>query len=99
MAILEVDQARKVFGSGEVRVTALDDVSLSVEPGEFVAIMGPSASGKSTLLHLAGGLDQPTSGRVLLGGRDLASMNAASLAHVLRRQIGFVSRASTCSGR
>jgi len=90
MAILEVDRACKVFGSGEVRVTALDDVSLSVEPGEFVAIMGPSGSGKSTLLHLAGGLDQPTSGRVLLGGRDLASLNAASLAHVLRRQIGFV---------
>jgi len=90
MAILEVDRACKVFGSGEVRVTALDDVSLSVEPGEFVAIMGPSGSGKSTLLHLAGGLDQPTSGRVLLGGRDLARMNAASLAHVLRRQIGFV---------
>jgi ABC-type lipoprotein export system ATPase subunit len=90
MAILGIDRARKVFGSGEVRVTALDDVSLSVEPGEFVAIMGPSGSGKSTLLHLAGGLDQPTSGRVLLGGRDLASLNAAGLAHVLRRQIGFV---------
>ena len=90
MAILDIDQAGKVFGSGEVRVTALDDVSLSVEPGEFVAIMGPSGSGKSTLLHLAGGLDQPTSGRVLLGGRDLAGMNAASLAHALRHQIGFV---------
>jgi putative ABC transport system ATP-binding protein len=90
MAILDIDRAGKVFGSGEVRVTALDDVSLSVEPGEFVAIMGPSGSGKSTLLYLAGGLDRPTSGRVLLGGRDLAGMNAASLAHALRHQIGFV---------
>jgi putative ABC transport system ATP-binding protein len=90
MAILDIDRAGKVFGSGQARVTALDDVSLSVEPGEFVAIMGPSGSGKSTLLHLAGGLDQPTSGRVLLGGRDLAGRNAASLAHALRHQIGFV---------
>jgi putative ABC transport system ATP-binding protein len=90
MAILDIDRVGKVFGSGDVRVTALDDVSLSVGPGEFVAIMGPSGSGKSTLLHLAGGLDQPTSGRVLLGGRDLAGMNAAGLAHALRHQIGFV---------
>jgi len=90
MAILGIDRVGKVFRSGQVRVTALHDVSLSVEPGEFVAIMGPSGSGKSTLLHLAGGLDQPTSGRVYVGGRDLAAMNAAVLAHALRHQIGFV---------
>ncbi len=90
MAILEIDRASKIYGAGEVRVAALDEVSLRVGPGEFVAIMGPSGSGKSTLLHLAGGLDQPTSGRVLLGGRDMASMNAASRAHALRHQIGFV---------
>jgi putative ABC transport system ATP-binding protein len=90
MAILDIDRAGKIFGSGQTRVVALDNVSLSVEPGEFVAIMGPSGSGKSTLLHLAGALDRPTSGRVLVGGRDLASLSAAGLAKVLRHQIGFV---------
>jgi putative ABC transport system ATP-binding protein len=90
MAILEMERAGRVFGSGEARVVALDNVSLRVEPGEFVAIMGPSGSGKSTLLQLAGGLDRPTSGRVLLDGRDLAGLSAADLTLTLRRQIGFV---------
>ncbi len=90
MPILEIDRAGRVFGSRETRVVALDEVSLSIGPGEFVAIMGPSGSGKSTLLHLAGGLDRPTSGRVLLSGRDLASLGTADLALTLRRQIGFV---------
>ena len=90
MAILHIDRAGKVFGTGPAQVIALDNVSLSIEPGEFVAIMGPSGSGKSTLLHLAGGLDRPTSGRVLLDGRDLARLTAATMSQVLRHQIGFV---------
>jgi putative ABC transport system ATP-binding protein len=90
MAILDIERAGRVFGSGPLRVVALAEVSLSVAPGEFVAIMGPSGSGKSTLLHLAGGLDRPTSGRVLLSGRDLASLDTAELELLHRRRIGFV---------
>jgi putative ABC transport system ATP-binding protein len=90
MTVLEIDRAARVYGSGHPRVTALDGVSLRVGTGEFVALMGPSGSGKSTLLRLAGGLDRPTSGQVRLGGRDLASLDEAGLAAVLRRQIGFV---------
>src|SRR5450755_2597694 len=90
MTVLDVDQAGRVFGSGHLRVVALDNVSLRVSAGEFVAVMGPSGSGKSTLLRLAGGLDRPTSGRVLLAGRDLAGLDEAGLAQALRQQIGFV---------
>ena len=90
MAVLDIDRAGRVFGSGHLGVTAVAEVSLSVGQGEFVAIMGPSGSGKSTLLLLAGGLDRPTSGRVLLSGRDLAGLSAAELALAHRRQIGFV---------
>jgi putative ABC transport system ATP-binding protein len=90
MTVLEIDRAGRVFGSGHLRVAALDNVSLRVSAGEFVAVMGPSGSGKSTLLRLAGGLDRPTSGRVLLAGRDLAGLDEAGLAEALRRQIGFV---------
>jgi putative ABC transport system ATP-binding protein len=90
MTVLEIDQAGRVFGSGHLRVVALDKVSLRVSAGEFVAVMGPSGSGKSTLLRLAGGLDRPTSGRVLLAGRDLAGLDEAGLAEAWRRRIGFV---------
>ena len=90
MALLDMDRAGRVFGSGHLRVVALDDVSLRVSAGEFVAVMGPSGSGKSTLLRLAGGLDRPTSGRILLSGRDLAGLDEAGLAEALRREIGIV---------
>ena len=90
MTVLDIDRVGRVFGSGHLRVVALDSVSLRVSAGEFVAVMGPSGSGKSTLLRLAGGLDRPTSGRVLVAGRDLAALDEAGLAQALRRQIGFV---------
>jgi putative ABC transport system ATP-binding protein len=90
MTVLKLDQAGRVFGSGHLRVAALDNVSLRVGAGEFVAVMGPSGSGKSTLLRLAGGLDRPTSGRVLVRGRDLGGLDEAGLAAALRREIGFI---------
>jgi len=90
MTVLDIDRAGRAYGSGHLRVVALDDVSLRVSAGEFVAVMGPSGSGKSTLLRLAGGLDQPTSGRVLLAGRDLTVLDEAGLAQARRRQVGFV---------
>jgi putative ABC transport system ATP-binding protein len=90
MVVLDIDQAGRVFGSGHLRVVALQGVSLRVSAGEFVAVMGPSGSGKSTLLRLAGGLDRPTSGRVVLAGRDLGGLSEADLAEALRREVGFV---------
>jgi putative ABC transport system ATP-binding protein len=90
MTVLEIDRAGRVFGRGNLRVVALDKVSLRVGAGEFVAVMGPSGSGKSTLLRLAGGLDRPTGGRVLLAGHDLASLDPTALAEAWRRQVGFV---------
>jgi putative ABC transport system ATP-binding protein len=90
MMVLDIERAGRVFGSGHVRVVALDDVSLRVRAGEFVGVMGPSGSGKSTLLQLAGGLDRPTSGRVVVAGRDLALLDEAGLAEARRRQVGFV---------
>ncbi len=90
MAILVTDHLTKVFGKGDAAVTALSQINLSVQAGEFVAVMGPSGCGKSTLLHLIGGLDRPTSGRVLMDGTDLASMADRELTELRRRRMGFV---------
>lgn len=90
MSILQAVDLKKTYGSGPSLVKALDGVSLTVEPGEFVAIVGTSGSGKSTLLHMLGGLDQPTSGSVIVRGRHLAQMNDQELTIFRRRNIGFV---------
>ena len=90
MALLQFEGVSKRFHRGTEEVVALDDVDLSIESGEFVALIGPSGSGKSTLLHLAGGLDQPDRGRVLLGDRDLAGLSIGDRAKLRRREIGFV---------
>jgi putative ABC transport system ATP-binding protein len=84
------DAVREYRLDGGVTVPALRGVSLSVSPGDYLAIVGPSGSGKSTLMHLLGGLDRPTSGRVLLGGRDIAGLGAAEMARVRNEVIGFV---------
>jgi putative ABC transport system ATP-binding protein len=80
----------KSYGSGPTEVRALTDVSLTVAPGEIVAVRGPSGCGKSTLLHLAGGLEEPSAGRVLVGGNDLATMDAVARAELRRRHVGYV---------
>ena len=90
MPIVEVRQLTKVYGEGDTAVTALDHVDLTVEQGEFVAVMGPSGCGKSTLLNLVGGLDKPTSGQVLIGGTDIATMNDTEVTQLRRRRLGFV---------
>ena len=91
--VVEARDVVRVYGSGEARVVALGGVSLSVERGQFVAVMGPSGSGKSTLLHCLAGLDSPTSGSVLIAGQDLAGMNDAQLTRVRRDRLGFVFQA------
>ena len=90
MTLLELRHVSRIHGSGPAAVTALDDVSLSVQPGELVAVMGPSGSGKSTLLNLAGGLDQPTAGDVLVDGQMLGVLNVRGLAALRRRSVGYV---------
>jgi putative ABC transport system ATP-binding protein len=90
MALIQTENLTKIYGKGEAAVVALDHVNLSVEAGEFVAVMGPSGCGKSTLLHLMGGLDRPTEGKVLLDGTDLTELDDTRLAQTRRRQIGFV---------
>ena len=89
MKILEVTNLSKTYGTGETQVKALDNVSLSVESGEFVAIIGPSGSGKSTLLHILGGVDVPTSGSVVINGVDISNLDETALAIFRRRQISF----------
>ena len=90
MSILETRNLRKIYGSGDTEVRALDGVNLSVNSGEFVAIVGTSGSGKSTLLHMLGGLDRPTSGSVIVDGKDIFSLKDEALTIFRRRKIGFV---------
>ena len=90
MSILKTENLKKYYDTGEVTVKALDGVDLSVEKGEFLFVVGTSGSGKSTLLHMLGGLDIPTSGRVIVGGRDISRMKKDELAIFRRRNIGFV---------
>ena len=90
MNILTAENLKKYYSLGENKVKALDGVSLKVERGEFLAIVGRSGSGKSTLLHMLGGLDTPTSGRVMVGGKDISAMSPDELTIFRRRKIGFV---------
>lgn len=90
---LEVKHICKIYGTGETAVKALKDVSFSVPKGEYVAIVGESGSGKSTLLNMIGALDSPTSGKVLIDGKDIFSMNEGSLTIFRRRNIGFIFQA------
>lgn len=90
MEILKCEGVRKVYGSGNNQVTALDRIDLSVEKGEFVAIVGASGSGKSTLLHILGSVDQPTEGKVVIGGTDISTMNQTQSAIFRRRKVGLV---------
>ena len=90
MEILKVENLTKIYGKGEMQVTALDNVSFTVNKGEFVAIVGASGSGKSTLLHLIGGVDRPTSGKVYIDGKDIFALVDDKLAIFRRRQIGLI---------
>ena len=93
MTILETRDLKKYYGSGDTQVKALDGVNLTVEQGEFMAIVGTSGSGKSTLLHMLGGLDRPTSGRVTVDGQEIFSLGEEALTIFRRRKIGFVFQA------
>ena len=90
MELLKVEHLSKIYGKGQNQVKALDDVSFSVEKGEFVAIVGASGSGKSTLLHLIGGVDRPTDGKVYINDTDVFSLNDDKLAIFRRRQVGII---------
>lgn len=90
MTILETKDLKKIYGTGEAEVRALDGVDLTVEKGEFVAVVGTSGSGKSTLLHMLGGLDRPTGGTVTVDGRELSGLKDEELTIFRRRKIGFV---------
>ena len=90
MEILKVENLSKVYGKGETKIKAVDDISFSVEKGDFVAIVGASGSGKSTLLHLLGGVDRPTKGKVFIDGVDIYAMDNDALAIFRRRQVGLI---------
>ena len=90
MEILKVEHLSKLYGTGENQIRALDDVSFTVENGQFLAIIGPSGSGKSTLLHILGGVDKPTSGKVYLNGEDVFAQSEDQLAIFRRRQVGLI---------
>ena len=90
MEILKVEHLMKTYGSGDGEVRAVDDISFSVEKGEFLAIIGPSGSGKSTLLHILGGVDRPTSGKVFMNGQDVYAQDEDRLAIFRRREVGLI---------
>ena len=90
MSILVAEHIKKYYGEGETLVKALDDVSLSVERGEFVSIIGTSGSGKSTLLHMLGGLDNPTEGKIIIDDKDISELKGDALCIFRRRKIGFI---------
>lgn len=90
MEILKVENLSKIYGKGETKIKAVDDISFSVEKGDFVAIVGASGSGKSTLLHLLGGVDRPTKGKVYIDGVDIYAMDNDALAIFRRRQVGLI---------
>ena len=90
MSLIQADKLTKVYGTGDTAVVALDHVDLTVNPGEFVAVMGPSGCGKSTLLHLLGGLDRPSDGDVSIDGQPLAKLSDNAISQLRRRKIGFI---------
>ena len=98
MTILETKDLRKIYGSGDTEVRALDGINLAVENGEFVAVVGTSGSGKSTLLHMLGGLDRPSGGRVYLEGKSVFDLKDRQLAILRRQRIGFVFQAYNLLG-
>lgn len=90
MEILKIENLKKMYGKGENLVNAVDDVSFSIERGEFIAVVGPSGSGKSTLLHLIGGVDRPNDGKIYIEGTDISNYNSKELALFRRRKVGIV---------
>lgn len=90
MEILRTEALYKTYQQGDILVRALDGVNISIDKGDFVAIVGPSGSGKSTLMHLLGGVDRPSSGRVIIAGRDITQLNEDNLAIFRRRQVGLI---------